>query len=156
MRSKIALVGKDRLQSLLNESSTYGEVLKKIGLSVIANNFSTLKKYIKLYGLSTEIIDKNRLKSMGNRKYNEKTFREAINNGECTLKPYRILQKLVEYNMKPYCCEVCGISEWNDKKIVLELHHKNGNHSDNYIENLQILCPNCHSQTNNFRTKNIK
>ena len=42
-----------------------------------------------------------------------------------------------------------------DKPIPLELHHINGVHSDNRIENLQLLCPNCHALTDNYRCKNI-
>ena len=156
MKSKIELVGKERLQTLLDESNTYGEVLEKIGLSVIANNFNTLNKYIKLFGLSTKLINERRRKSMAHPKYDEQTFIESLNNGTCTLKPHYLLKKLVGYGLKPYKCEVCGISTWNGKKITLELHHKNGVHSDNHIDNLQILCPNCHSQTKNFRSKNIK
>lgn len=156
MKSKIELIGKDNLQKLLNESNTYGEVLEKIGLSVIANNFKTLKKYNKLFDLSTDLIDEHRRQSMSCLKYDEITFKESLENGTCTLKPCRILQKLIKYNFKQYRCEICGISTWNGKQIVLELHHKNGIHTDNHINNLEILCPNCHSQTENFRSKNIK
>ena len=91
--SKIQIVGKDNLQRLLNESNTYGEVLNKIGLSAIANNFATLKKYIQLWELSTEIIDKNRLKIKSHPKYTEDTFRNALESGACTLKPHKILKK---------------------------------------------------------------
>ena len=156
MTSKIALLGKEKLQDLLNESNTYGEVLEKIGLSVIANNFGTLKKYINLYGLSTELIDQKRKMIIAHPKYTKQEFIDSLTDGTCTLKPHRILKKLIEYNLREYKCEKCGISSWNGDKIILELHHKNGNHSDNKIENLEILCPNCHSQTDNFRTKNIK
>lgn len=51
-------------------------------------------------------------------------------------------------------CNMCGITEWNGKPIVLEVEHKNGIHTDNRLENLELLCPNCHSQTDTFRGKN--
>ena len=50
---------------------------------------------------------------------------------------------------------MCGLSEWINGKLVLELDHINGDHTDNRIENLRFLCPNCHSQTETFRSKNI-
>jgi hypothetical protein len=62
---------------------------------------------------------------------------------------------LVEGLMENKCSE-CGIEEWNGKQIVNELDHIDGI-SDNHLkENLRLLCPNCHSQTDTFRGKNIK
>ena len=51
--------------------------------------------------------------------------------------------------MEPRCGE-CGIAEWRDRPLPLELHHVNGDGRDNRIENLRLLCPNCHSQTDNW------
>ena len=49
-------------------------------------------------------------------------------------------------------CNICGQGKtWNNKPLVLELHHKNGDGYDNRISNLQILCPHCHSQTHNYK-----
>jgi len=53
-------------------------------------------------------------------------------------------------------CQQCGSSKWNELDIPLEIHHINGVNNDNRLENLQVLCANCHSQTDNFRAKNIK
>ena len=57
----------------------------------------------------------------------------------------KLKEKLFRDNLKERKCEICGISEWQGKKLPLELHHKNNNHYDNSFYNLQILCPNCHS-----------
>lgn len=53
-------------------------------------------------------------------------------------------------------CNKCGIDSWNGKPITLELEHKDGNHHNNERENLECLCPNCHSQTDTWRGKNKK
>ncbi len=50
-------------------------------------------------------------------------------------------------------CEKCNISDWNGKELIFELHHIDGNKNNNVKNNLQILCPNCHSQTDTFRNK---
>ena len=56
-----------------------------------------------------------------------------------------------------HTCEQCGIgNEYNGKPLSLELDHVDGNSNNNKVENLRILCPNCHSQTPTHRAKNIK
>ena len=59
-------------------------------------------------------------------------------------------EKLIRDGIKEYKCELCGLSEWQGQPIPLELHHIDGNHYNNELDNLQILCPNCHAlQPNN-------
>lgn len=53
-----------------------------------------------------------------------------------------------------YQCNSCGISEWNGTPIVLEIEHIDGNSSNNSIDNLCFLCPNCHSQTSTYKNRN--
>ena len=53
-----------------------------------------------------------------------------------------------------YACECCGISKWNGKNIVLECDHIDGNHKNNVPNNLRLICPNCHSQTDTYKAKN--
>lgn len=53
-----------------------------------------------------------------------------------------------------YICNSCGLTEWLNKPIPLELEHKDGNSSNNKLENLELLCPNCHSFTSTYRGKN--
>jgi hypothetical protein len=52
-------------------------------------------------------------------------------------------------------CEVCGITEYNKKPIVFQIDHINGNRFDNRFENLRVICPNCHSQTETWGVKNM-
>jgi HNH endonuclease len=53
-------------------------------------------------------------------------------------------------------CEECGISEWRNKPLSIQLDHRNGIKTDHRLENLRMLCPNCHSQTETFGVKNRK
>ena len=54
-----------------------------------------------------------------------------------------------------YKCQICNLSEWLNKPISLELDHIDGNHFNDEETNLRLLCPNCHSQTETFRGRNI-
>jgi hypothetical protein len=58
--------------------------------------------------------------------------------------------RLIEAGLKENRCEQCGISAWRGLPLNVQLHHKNGEGTDNRAENLQFLCPNCHSQTRNY------
>ena len=64
--------------------------------------------------------------------------------------------RLIKANLIEYKCSCCGITEWNGKPLTLQLHHINGNNRGNRLENLTFLCPNCHSQTDNFSGKNAE
>lgn len=68
----------------------------------------------------------------------------------------KLRKKLIEDGLKKEQCEMCGLSEWMNCKIVLELHHIDGNRFNNDLTNLQILCPNCHSLTPNHGRKNTE
>lgn len=66
----------------------------------------------------------------------------------------KLRKKLIEDGLKKEQCEICGLNEWMNKKIPLELHHIDGDRYNNDLSNLQILCPNCHSLTPNHSKKN--
>lgn len=159
-KSKIAKFTKEELQKIFDTSDNYKEVLQKIGLSSNSNNYNTLNRYIKELSIDLSKINMNRLKkqkitsNVSSRQ--GKDFYALVKQGELNWSPSKLLNKLVENNIKEYKCEECGISEYNGKPLRLELHHKDGNKMNNKLENLEMLCPNCHSQTDNFRFKNRK
>jgi len=58
-------------------------------------------------------------------------------------------------NNRGYKCEVCSIDSWNGKQITLEVDHIDGIHYNERESNLRLICPNCHSQTETYKAKNI-
>lgn len=70
------------------------------------------------------------------------------------VKSHTLKEKLIQDKIKERKCEECKRKIWNGKPISLELHHVDGNRFNNKFNNLQILCPNCHSQTPNYSGKN--
>ena len=68
----------------------------------------------------------------------------------------KIRVRLIESGIKEPICEVCGITEWNGNKLSFELDHIDGNSRNHKLENLRIICPNCHSQTKTYRGRNVR
>lgn len=63
---------------------------------------------------------------------------------------WNLKRRLIAAGLKREACEECGIVDWRGRPLSLALHHVNGDRNDNRLENLALLCPNCHSQTDNF------
>lgn len=67
---------------------------------------------------------------------------------------YKLKNKLLKEGHFEHKCYSCGLTEWMNNLIPLELEHKNGDNLDNSVENLTLLCPNCHDLTSTYRGKN--
>ena len=131
----------------------------KIGMSPYGSNSGTLKKFIDKYDLDLSIISRNRndeRNKLLSSKRKEVPLEDIIyGNDERYFGGQSLKGKLIKAGIKEERCEKCGNTMWLGQKIPLHLHHKNGKHKDNHIENLQILCPNCHAMTDNYAGKNI-
>jgi 5-methylcytosine-specific restriction endonuclease McrA len=66
----------------------------------------------------------------------------------------RLKLRLIKEGFFEYRCMVCQRTEWQDSPMPLELHHINGDRMDHRLENLQLLCPNCHALTPTYRARN--
>jgi transposase len=66
-----------------------------------------------------------------------------------------VKMRLIGAGLKDGRCEECGLAEWRGRPLSLALHHVNGDGRDNRLENLRLLCPNCHSQTDNFAGRGV-
>lgn len=71
------------------------------------------------------------------------------------LKKKNLKDLLIEFGYKQHICENCKLTTWLNLPISLQLHHIDGNHDNNNINNLQLLCPNCHAQTDTYGLRNM-
>lgn len=136
---------------LIKESSSISEVCRKLNICVTNGNFITIKNIITKYD-----IDVSHFKRIANHESIKKIPTEEILVSNSSYPSTRLKERLFNEGYKERVCEICGISDWMNQKIVLQLHHKDGNRWNNLLENVQILCPNCHSMTDNYSGKNIK
>lgn len=149
---------KENLENVVKNSFSFAEVLRKIGLKDMGSNFKTLKKYIELYNLDTSHFrGQTWNKGMSNTDYAAYNKLTDVLNENTNFKSDTLKYRLIREGLKEWKCEKCGNNGiWMDQKLIFEIHHINGNHFDNRLENLQLLCPNCHSQTENYRNRNSK
>lgn len=141
-------------QAIIDSKSIAG-VIRKLGLIPAGGNYETIHKHIKKYN-----IDTSHFTGQGWRKGNKnptsfKTLKEVLVDGSY-YNSSRLRKRLIKSGIKKHQCENCGKKRWLNNKIPLELDHINGKKSDNRLENLRILCPNCHALTPTYRGKNIK
>ena len=136
-------------------SLSYAEVLRKLDLKVAGSNYDLVKKTIKRLNLNTNHMT-GAAWNQGNKYKQIKTaikLSEGLVENSTWTSTYHLKERLFKENLKEKKCECCGRSEWLNKPIALELHHINGIKDDLRLENLQILCPNCHAFTDNYRGK---
>lgn len=144
---------KEELSEMVRISDTKSDVLRLAGLNTkSAGNYKTFDKYIKLYEIDTSHF--NRFVHR-NRFANSKSVEECLcKDSQCNNKS--VIKLILRHSLILHECYFCGInSEWNGKPLVLQLDHIDGVSDNNSINNLRFLCPNCHSQTDTFGSKNI-
>ena len=145
--SVIWTIPKEELSRIVKESSSYTAVLKFFGLESKGANNETLKKRLNEERIDYSHIKENKYKFSAKRIIPDKEiFKKNSKVSQSVLK-----RRILRNNMLAYQCSECGIGpEWCGKPLTLQLDHKNGNRTDNRLENLRFLCPNCHAQTPNF------
>lgn len=89
-------------------------------------------------------------------KFSEKLPIEKYLVSGSTIGSTKLKNRILKEALKEHKCERCGRTEWEGESIPLQLHHINGNRIDNRLENLQLLCPNCHTLTDNYCGKKLK
>jgi len=142
----------EELKNAVKNSFSYRQVLSKLGLREAGGNYEQIKKYIAEYNL-----DKRHFKGRGWNLGLRGIGKPLISLDEILVKnnnfqSFKLKKRLFAAGLKSQCCEKCGWAEKTSSGYLpLELDHINGDRHDNRLENLRILCPNCHSLTPTHR-----
>lgn len=152
---KIADLKKDQIEDLISKHSSIRQMLESIGVNSNGSGaYKTFRNHCERIGVQLPKFKRNGQFTFS---ASEKTPLEDILVENSTYQNRTSLKRrLVKEGVLVYKCEECGISEWRGKEISLQLEHKNGVGNDNRLENLSLLCPNCHSQTPTFAGRNTK
>ena len=155
-KSVIDIATKEELLELVNSCNTFSEILSRFGLQNRGRNADTLKRRLIKFGISYDDLI-NRSKQNRNERLRAKKIPNELIFCEKNSVYSRILRsRLISDKLIPYICQKCGNNgEWMGELISLQVDHINGIPSDNRLENLRFLCPNCHSQTETWGTKGI-
>ena len=146
MESKISKFTKEEIQQIVNQSTSKKEVALKLGYSSDSGTTNnTLNKYFK-----ENNINISSLKNSERKQY----VRETVFCENGTISQHSLVKWYKKENV-PYKCSICGQEPfWNGKELTLILDHINGIHTDDRLENLRWVCPNCNQQLDTTGGKN--
>lgn len=142
-------ISKEELDNIVKESEFYSEVLRKLNWRVHTNFYKRLKLMIEKYN-----IDCSHFKEYNDKMHDKQDLKEILIKNSKYTSSRHLKFRLINENILKYECSICGLSLWLNKPISLHLDHINGINDDNRLENLRLLCPNCHSQTDTYCGKN--
>ena len=149
---------KEWLQELCKDSYSYAEVLRKAGRQQGGGAQATLKKKIEEFNIDISHFTGERWQLSPNQAL--QNYKEKYSLNEVLKKDSFVTQKILRgyierHHILDYHCQICGCDgNWQNGVISLEVHHIDGDNTNNEISNLQYLCPNCHALTENYRGKN--
>ena len=146
MMNKIDKIPLNIFVEIIKNSRSVAEVLRKLKTNH-ARYFSYFKKRIQTENIDISHFDGNSTDVIKRKFSDDEIFVQGKKHNNSIIKS-RFLTKTKEYK-----CSICSISEWNNNKIVLHLDHIDGDNTNNLIQNLRLLCPNCHSQTETYCRK---
>lgn len=143
----------EALRRIVADSDSYAGVLRTLGLTVRAGNYQTLHRKLALYDIATEHFVGQSW--VGKRSFVPKLIPlEDVLVESSTYSTNHLRRRLLSSGVMPHRCASCSLSEWKGEPIPLELDHINGVNNDHRIENLRMLCPNCHALTPTWRGRN--
>lgn len=152
--SKIYLVSEQEFRDIVAQSCNLSECLRKFGLSADGGSSRTiLKRRIAELNCSTEHFCIHNVTQTNGRRIPLEEI--LVEHSTYSNRDY-LKKRLLRAGLLQYKCDGCGLTKWRNKYISLQLEHKNGINDDNRLENLTLLCPNCHSQTETYAGKNTR
>lgn len=143
---------KENITNIVAEEVSAAGVLRRLNLKYTGANYKSLYAHISEYSLDTSHWT-GRNKHRKQKEHLSKVDINILLVENSPIQSNRLKQRLITEGHIKYQCSICKIKDYNNKPITLQLHHINGIATDNRIENIQLLCPNCHSQPGNFGGK---
>lgn len=144
---------KEELQEAVRDSCTWAEVCRKIGVKPATGSRTHLKSRVVKEGIDFSHFKGKHFKK-GAILLAERVPLEIYLNNEKPIKSHTLRVRLIQEGYKECKCEKCGLSEWLGEAAPLELDHIDSNHWNNNLNNLQIVCPNCHAILTRARRHN--
>lgn len=139
-----------QLEEAVKTSYSISAVLKKIGLTPAGGNYESIKKRIQELNLDTSHFLGQAILRGKTHAYNTRPLEEILVHKKLE-NTWKLKNRLLREGIKEHRCECCGQTEWLGNPIPLEFHHKDGDRTNNTLQNIELLCPNCHTLTDNYR-----
>lgn len=136
------------------QSDSVRQVLDKLGLKPAGGNYKTFYRLVKKLELDTSHFLGRAIHRGKKLDYRTKSIEDYLSN-KYRITSHKLRLKLIEEGIFEHKCCNCLLTEWNNLPIPLELDHIDGNNENNNLNNLRLLCPNCHAQTSTYRGRHI-
>ena len=145
------------IKEALETSRSIRQALKKVGLKPAGGNYATVHRLIRDLNIDTSHMKGqgwSRGVPSGIPSPNKISLDDILVKDSAYTNSHRLKKRLIDGGLKMAACESCHLNSWKGAPVSLELNHVNGDRFDHRLENLQLLCPNCHAQTPTYRGKN--